>query len=92
MIVISIYQQVYFPNFYLFNLTFPIFHRNENFQRSHSHSDNQRMNMGYQFKNIWKISFMLNQHLEVVPVYVVCEVSGVSGLSAVALIMLASVS
>ena len=56
---------MYFPNFYLFNLTFPIFHRNENFQRSHSHSDNQRMNMGYQFKNIWKISFMLNQHLEV---------------------------
>jgi len=41
-----------FSNFYLFNLSFPIFHRNENFQRSHSHSDNQRMNMGYQFKNI----------------------------------------
>ena len=61
MIVILIYQQVYFSNFYLLNLTFPIFHRNENFQRSHSHADEQRMNMGYQFKNIWKISFMLNQ-------------------------------
>ena len=56
---------MYFSNFYLFNLSFPIFHRNENFQRSHSHADEQRMNMGYQFKNIWKILFMLNQHLEV---------------------------